>query len=68
MYTGVVVWFRPQLGFGFLRCDNLEKEIFCHWSAIEMDGYKSLREGQTVEFSIVDGPKGKQAGSVRVVK
>ena len=61
---GKVKWFNSSKGYGFIQSDEIEKDIFVHYSVIEGDGYKSLTEGETVEFEITDGPKGPQATSV----
>jgi CspA family cold shock protein len=59
-----VKWFSNEKGFGFIeRADG--EDVFVHFTAIAGDGYRSLAEGQSVEFDIVDGPKGKQAANVR---
>ena len=63
---GTVKWFSNEKGFGFISRPDGE-DVFVHFSAIEGDGYKTLTEGQEVEFEIVDGPKGKQAANVRGV-
>lgn len=63
MLTGVVKWFNDAKGYGFIATDE-GKDIFVHYSAIVMDGRKTLREGQQVEFEITDGPKGPQAANV----
>jgi CspA family cold shock protein len=68
MLKGKVVWFSAQKGYGFLAPDDGSKEIFVHHTAIEMDGYRQLKEGQTVTFDIVKGDKGLQADKVRLVK
>jgi CspA family cold shock protein len=69
METGIVIFFDAQRGFGFLTCHSgasKGKDIFVHYSAIVMDGYKTLIDGATVEFGIETGPKGKpQACNVR---
>ena len=65
MQTGVVKWFNDAKGYGFIATDE-DKDIFVHYSAIVMEGRKSLREGQQVEFEIADGPKGPQASNVSV--
>ncbi|MEW6178451.1 MAG: cold-shock protein [Chloroflexota bacterium] len=62
-YTGTVKWFNPAKGYGFIGRDNGE-DVFVHFSAIDMQGYKQLKEGQKVEFSIEKGPKGLQAAQV----
>jgi CspA family cold shock protein len=61
---GTVKWFSNEKGFGFITREGAE-DVFVHFSAIQGDGYKSLNEGQAVEFDVVDGPKGKQAANVR---
>ena len=62
--SGTVKWFNAEKGYGFLSLDGQEGDVFVHWSAIQTDGYKSLQEGQRVEFNIVQGPKGAQADTV----
>jgi CspA family cold shock protein len=63
---GTVKWFSNEKGFGFIsRTDG--DDVFVHHSAIQMEGYRTLTEGQKVEFDIVEGPKGKQAANVRPV-
>ncbi len=62
--SGTVKWFNAEKGYGFLSLDDQEGDVFVHWSAIQTDGYKSLQEGQRVEFNIVQGPKGAQADTV----
>lgn len=66
-YTGTIKWFSESKGFGFIAREN-ESDVFVHFSAIQGEGFKTLREGQTVEFDIVDGPKGPHAANVDVVK
>ena len=61
--TGVVKWFNASKGYGFIQRKTGE-DVFVHFSAIQMDGYKSLNEGQTVEFEVRQGPKGFQADQV----
>jgi cold shock protein len=63
MVTGTVKWFNDAKGFGFLEQENGE-DVFCHFSAITGDGFKSLTEGDSVSFDIVKGPKGLQAANV----
>lgn len=63
---GVVKWFNNSKGFGFLGRDN-GPDVFVHYSAIAADGYKSLQEGDRVEFEIVQGQKGPQAANVKVI-
>jgi CspA family cold shock protein len=63
--TGTVKWFNNAKGFGFIsREDNQEEDIFVHFRSIQGDGYKSLDQGQQVEFKLVQGPKGWQAEDV----
>ena len=61
--TGVVKWFNNNKGYGFITRDE-GKDVFVHYSAISSDGYKSLKEGQKVEFTVSDGEKGPQAQDV----
>jgi len=63
MEIGVVKWFNNAKGFGFISVEG-ENDMFVHFSAIQGDGYKSLEEGQKVEFEVVDGEKGPQAANV----
>lgn len=60
---GKVKWFNKEKGFGFIERDN-GNDVFVHYSAIQQDGFKTLQEGDTVEFDIVEGPKGLQAANV----
>jgi len=62
---GTVKWFNDSKGFGFIEPENGEMDVFVHHSAIEADGYKSLSEGQRVEFVVEQGPKEPGAAQVR---
>lgn len=64
MATGAVKWFNDSKGFGFITPDDGGEDLFAHFSAIQMNGFKSLREGQRVAFEVIDGPKGKQAANI----
>lgn len=63
MMIGTVKWFNAKKGFGFIS-DEAGNDVFLHYSAIDMPGFKSLEEGDKVEFNIVDGDKGPQAANV----
>ena len=64
---GTVKWFKNDLGYGFIAPDGGGKDVFVHHSAIEADGYKTLKEGQKVQFSVERGQKGPQASEVVVL-
>ena len=63
MKTGKVKWFNAKKGYGFI-CDEDGADVFVHFSALNMEGFKVLEEGDTVEYEVVDGEKGPQAASV----
>ena len=63
IYTGKVKWFNDQKGFGFIEREDGD-DVFVHFSAIQSDGFKSLEEGQDVEFEVVKGDRGPQAANV----
>ena len=66
MAQGTVKWFNNEKGYGFIAVDG-GQDVFVHYSAIQSDGYRSLEEGQRVEFEVAQGPKGPQADAVQVV-
>ncbi|MBW1856102.1 MAG: cold-shock protein [Thermodesulfobacteriota bacterium] len=66
MVKGTVKWFNEKKGFGFLAREDGD-DVFVHYTAIESAGFKSLQEGQEVEFEVQDGPKGPQAVNVKAV-
>ena len=66
MSEGKVKWFSNSKGYGFIERPDGE-DVFVHFSAVKMDGYRSLEEGQKVSFDIVDGSKGKQAENVQLI-
>jgi len=65
MAQGTVKWFNSEKGFGFIAQEGGGDDVFVHFSAIQMQGYKSLEENQRVEFEVTQGPKGPQAENVR---
>ncbi|AIB37764.1 MULTISPECIES: transcription antiterminator/RNA stability regulator CspE [Pseudomonas] len=67
MATGTVKWFNAEKGFGFITPDDGSADVFVHYSAIKSDGFKTLEEGQKVEFEVTQGAKGAQAENVRVL-
>lgn len=66
MNKGTVKWFNNQKGYGFI-CDEDGKDIFVHYSGLNMEGFKTLTEGESVEFDVVDGEKGPQAVNVNKI-
>ena len=62
-YYCIAIWFNAEKGFGFIEVEG-ENDVFVHFSAINQDGYKSLEEGQAVEFEVVEGDRGPQAANV----
>ena len=67
MATGTVKWFNGAKGFGFIQPDEGGPDVFVHYSQIQTDGFRSLEEGQRVEFDVSQGQKGPQADNVRVL-
>jgi cold shock protein len=67
MATGTVKWFNDAKGFGFITQDGGGEDVFCHHTAIQADGFRTLAEGQKVQFDVNRGPKGLQAANVRAV-
>ena len=65
MATGTVKWFNDAKGFGFVTPEDGGKDLFAHFSAIQEQGFKTLKEGQRVTFDVTSGPKGDQASNIR---
>ena len=65
MATGTVKWFNDSKGFGFITPEDGGKDLFAHFSAIQEQGFKTLKEGQRVTFDVTTGPKGQQASNIR---
>ncbi len=64
---GTVKWFNGEKGFGFIAPESGAKDVFVHYSSIQVDGYRTLKEDQKVEFLIVQGEKGPQAQDVKII-
>lgn len=64
MLSGKVKWFNNAKGYGFIVADGRDEDLFAHYSAIQMDGYKTLKAGQAVKFDILQGPKGLHAVNI----
>ncbi|OFX28397.1 MAG: cold-shock protein [Armatimonadetes bacterium RBG_16_67_12] len=67
MPIGTVKWFSAEKGYGFITPDEGGKDVFVHYSAIQAEGYRSLNEGQKVEYEVVQGQKGPQAANVKPI-
>jgi CspA family cold shock protein len=65
MPTGTVKWFNDAKGYGFITPDDGGEDLFAHFSAIQMGGFKTLKEGDKVSFEVTQGPKGKQASNIQ---
>jgi cold shock protein len=65
MARGIVKWFNDVKGFGFIEPEGGGEDVFAHFSAIQMDGFRTLKQGSTVDFDLIDGPKGKLAQNIR---
>ena len=68
MATGTVKWFNDAKGFGFITPENGGDDLFAHFSAIQGQGFKTLTEGQRVNFDVTTGPKGQQASNIRAAE
>jgi len=68
MYEGKVKWFNATKGYGFIEREDGQDDVFVHYTAIQAEGFKTLEEGQRVEFDIVDGKRGPQAANVKVIR
>ena len=66
MALGIVKWFNASKGYGFISPQDGGDDVFAHFSAIEMEGFKTLKQGQQVEFEVHEGPKGPQASQIHV--
>ncbi len=67
MAQGTVKWFNAEKGYGFIAVEGSNDDVFVHYTAIDSSGFRSLEEGQKVEFEITQGPKGQQADGVRFI-
>jgi CspA family cold shock protein len=67
MPIGTVKWFSAEKGYGFITPDEGGKDVFAHYSAIQAEGYRSLNEGQKVEYEVVQGQKGPQAANIKPI-
>ena len=65
MATGTVKWFNDSKGYGFITPDDGSEDLFAHFSAITMNGFKTLKEGEKVSFDVTEGQKGKQASNIQ---
>lgn len=65
MPTGHVKWFNNAKGYGFILCENSSEDFFAHYSSIQMEGYKTLKAGQSVSFDVLAGPKGSHAINIQ---
>jgi len=65
MATGIVKWFNNAKGYGFVLAQDSGEDLFIHYSSIQMEGYKSLKAGQEIEYDVQEGPKGKHAVNIR---
>jgi CspA family cold shock protein len=68
MTIGKVKWFNNSKGFGFVVPEGTEDDVFAHFSQIQMEGYRTLKTGQDVEFELINGDKGKQAHSIKPIQ
>ncbi len=68
MARGIVKWFNDVKGFGFIEPEGGGEDVFAHFSAIQMDGFRTLKQGSSVDFDLVDGPKGKLAQNIRAAE
>ena len=64
MATGTIKWFNDSKGYGFIQAEGTDRDVFVHYTAIQGEGFKTLSEGQKVDFDLTDGPKGPQATNV----